>query len=83
MMNQISKSICAVALGSVLLANSAEEQPLNLWQITYKAETSFDDGYTIEGVSKEFKGGFHFDNDTLYSLSGVIDPHSLCYSASQ
>ena len=76
-MKSYSKVLVSLGLGSCLLANTVEDSTLNLWQISYKAETSYDDGYTIEGSSKHFEGSFHYDDGTLFNISGSVDPKLL------
>ncbi|SMF07042.1 hypothetical protein [Pseudobacteriovorax antillogorgiicola] len=62
---------------SVLIANQIEEAPLNLWQITYKAVTSYADGYTIEGQSSQFQGKFQYTDGVLQHIEGTVEPEAL------
>ncbi|NRA64224.1 MAG: YceI family protein [Pseudobacteriovorax sp.] len=69
--------LISLGLSSVVMANTVADADLNLWQITYRAETSFADGYTIEGQSNSFEGSFQYDGTDLFSIEGVVDPKSL------
>lgn len=72
----IKTSLLTALIGTTLYATEANEK-LDLWQIKYKAETAYDDGYTIEGVAKIFEGSFNYENGVLKHFEGTVDPRNL------
>ena len=70
----MKKSLLALGLLSALPAYAED---LNLWQVAYKAETSYGDGYTITGNAYEGFGSFEKEGDKIVSIRGEVNPSSM------
>ena len=70
----MKKSLIAATL---LAATSAQSAELKLWQVKYKAETNYMDGYTVEGQAYEATGSFEKDGEFISSVRAEISPESM------
>ena len=70
----MKKSLIAATL---LAATSAQSVELKLWQVKYKAETSYMDGYTVEGQAYEATGSFEQNGEFISSIRAEISPESM------
>lgn len=70
----MKKSMIAATL---LVATSASSAELSLWQVKYKAETNYMDGYTVEGQAYEATGSFEKTGAFISSVRAEVSPDSM------
>ena len=64
-------------LASLMMSGMAQAGELGLWQVKYKAETSYMDGYTVEGQAYEASGTFEKTNGTFTAVRAEVSPNSM------
>ena len=71
---EMKKSILTLGLFYSLSLQATE---LNLWQVAYKAETSYMDGYTVSGNAYEGSGSYEIDGDHISYLRAEVSAESM------
>ena len=62
---------------ALMASANAYAADLGLWEVKYKAETSYMDGYTVEGQAYEASGSFEKTGDYISSVRAVVSPESM------
>ncbi len=67
----------SLIVATLLAASSAQSAELKLWQVKYKAETNYMDGYTVEGQAYEATGSFEKTGEFITSVRAEVSPDSM------
>ena len=70
----MKKTIIAAVM---LMSSAAQSSELGLWQVKYKAETNYMDGYTVEGQAYEASGSFEKNGEFITSVRAEVSPESM------